>query len=308
MGILMALMYLPFYVLFSVAGIVISVKIGKRRKFSGKEIFGFFVAPIISLCVVSLLWQFWETTGDLDAVRKIQVAAIAGLVIPFVVGAVGSFSPGFSAGAYFSTFTVPWITIYAISNYDSAVNYPLYSSLCKKAEVVFIKDINPAKSVFLNPDNFKSPVPSSKPTHSRSIGLNLLNRSTLMFVERSNEKQSNQEVEVYEKISINGERKNLSKYKSETKFITEVVSEISSEYAVISYDLDIPNQKENEIFGSRIEIYARNDNEMIAYAQYYWDSKAFRACPDENTGGIAHRFIGSALNIVDDDRSMKTPR
>jgi len=113
MGIVLIVMYLPFYLILSVVGIVSAIKIGKRADNDAGLVYivDFIVAPLVSFLVVLLVWHFWEPVGDAQSVRKIQVVAIVGLVVPFVVAVAGSRSSKFCAGALFSIFTIPWLHI-----------------------------------------------------------------------------------------------------------------------------------------------------------------------------------------------------
>lgn len=111
MGIALAVMYLPFYVVFSILGVVLARNLIKGSESGGSQVTGFCVAVLVVVLTTILLWKFYDGVGDAGAVRKLQIIALSGLVAPYVVGIVGLLSRGFSAGAFFSAFTAPWLQL-----------------------------------------------------------------------------------------------------------------------------------------------------------------------------------------------------
>jgi hypothetical protein len=111
MGIALIMLYLPFYIVFSILGFVLCRNLLKGTESSAGEVIGFFVAVLAVVLTTILVWKFHSGEGDAGGLRKLQFLALSGLVAPFVVGIAGILSRGFSAGAYFSVFTAPWVQL-----------------------------------------------------------------------------------------------------------------------------------------------------------------------------------------------------
>ncbi|MCG7945944.1 MAG: hypothetical protein N0C84_06315 [Candidatus Thiodiazotropha taylori] len=315
MGIAIAVVYLPLYIVFSIIAVISARGINKSIKepeFTDKFIFkrkavGFMIAIIVTWILIWLVPVKGNT--DFEALFIQLGLTLAGpAVLVLVVSILFSKSNTrkyFSVGALLSTVVIPWITLLAATNYYNVINYPAYWYKCANAEVVFIKDVKPSKSVFIQKDSFTS-ARKGYQSETRSIGLFLLNQSKLEYIERPIKKENARNNPIYERISIQGDRVFRSNGGKKTKYIIEEVEEITSEYEVKHSRLDFLNEKEDGIGGSRIEIYDRKDNELIAHAQYYWDNKTFKSCPDEAHQGLfVYKFIATALNVISRDSGIK---
>lgn len=78
----------------------------------------------------------------------------------------------------------------------------------------------------------------------------------------------------------------------------EPVEELTAEYEVRPTRLTLDQGAELGLGGARIEIRRRLDNHLVAYAQYYWNNREFRACPQESHSGMfIYHFVAGALGV-----------
>jgi hypothetical protein len=233
------------------------------------------------------------------------------LIAPFVIGIPlliaarfvilesRTFISQLGIGALHSIIVIPFIAVFCTLYYRDMVNYPSFSRLCRSAEIKSLVHIEPAKSVALLPDNF-SVVPSGQQAYARSLGEAILNYSQLEFIERFviKEKSGAENQRKYERISAIGERilhwDTISKKQTEIKH--DLIDTRTAEYEIKPVRLQLPDEAKLGIGGSRIEIRRTANNELIAYAQYYWDNKTFKVCPEEVHKDFPVGFITSALN------------
>ena len=89
MGIALIMLYLPFYIVFSILGFVLCRNLLKGTESSAGEVIGFFVAVLAVVLTTILVWKFHSGEGDAGGLRKLQFLALSGLVAPFVVGIAG---------------------------------------------------------------------------------------------------------------------------------------------------------------------------------------------------------------------------
>lgn len=313
MGIAIAIFYLPLYIVFSIIAVVSAERINKNikeSKFTNILIFKYKVKGFViaTLTTWLLIWLV-PVKGNTDF-EALYIQLGLTLVVPAALASF-VFSKSetrkyLAVGALLSTTAMPWVTLFAAFNYYNVINFPAYWYSCTNAEIVFIKDVKPANSVFLHKDVFTRASKGSQ-SETRPIGLFLLNQSKLKYIERPMQQDDKKLKPIYEKISIKGDRVFRSKSGENTKFSTEKVEMVTSEYEVIPTRLDFPNERKNGIGGSRIEIYSRKDDELIAYAQYYWDNKTFKSCPSEAHQGLfVYKFIATALNIFNSASSIES--
>ncbi|MES2826302.1 MAG: hypothetical protein V4732_22095 [Pseudomonadota bacterium] len=175
-----------------------------------------------------------------------------------------------------------------------------YSRLCDSAEIKILEPVKGAKSIVLMPDSF-SVMAQGRQTERGSWTAYLLNQSLLDFIERPATKETGiAGTTEYERVSTIGERILRSKPGSnaQTKYVYEPINEITAEYEIHSEKLTLERGAELGLGGARIEIRRRNDGHLVAYAQYYWSNKEFRACPKESHNGLfIYKFIAGALNV-----------
>lgn len=175
-----------------------------------------------------------------------------------------------------------------------------FTRLCNSAEIKVLERVQGAKSIALLPDSFSS-MAAGQQAETRPRSRFLLNQTMLEFIERPATTESGLKGKAkYERISTVGERILRSKGGSaaRTKYIFEPIEELTADYAVLPAPIKIEQGAEMGLGGARIEIRRRRDNHLVAYAQYYWSNKEFRACPQEShTGLFIYRFLAGALNV-----------
>lgn len=176
-----------------------------------------------------------------------------------------------------------------------------FTRLCNRAEVKVLERVQGAKSIALLPDLFSS-MAEGQQTETRPWGGFLLNQSSLEFVERPSTKETGIEGQAkYERISTVGARILRSMpntISARTQYVYEPVNELTAEYEVRPIPQNLNQGGELGLGGARIEIRRKLDNHLVAYAQYYWNNKEFRACPQDAHGGMfIYQFVAGALNI-----------
>jgi hypothetical protein len=122
----------------------------------------------------------------------------------------------------------------------------------------------------------------------------------LDYLERPSLKEVSGIAEPLEVLTASGDRlRNMSDNSGKTmKLSYAPANRFTAEYQVRSSTLSIPGGQEHGIGGARIEVVRASDNRLIAFAQYYWDNKAFRSCPKETNGKyFIQWFIADALNL-----------
>jgi hypothetical protein len=195
-------------------------------------------------------------------------------------------------GSLHATLVAPFVVLGISQNYYKIVNYPAFYRLCKSAQVAIHSQIDRPKGVALLPDMYFLPS-KHRQTEHRPIGSFLLNQSLLEFIERSQPVQGAANATVtYERLSKDRENRSASLFKSVR------VDSLMAEYEVRATDVPLPNDVPPGIGGSRIEVRRRADNHLIAVAQYFWDNRGFRACPEEVRNDLfVPRFLMRALNV-----------
>lgn len=316
MGIVVALIYLPIYLIFSLGAVYAAKKVRKitvggentKPKY-GYDVIGFIASTVLTWVLIWLL----PVKGNTDYEALFTQISLT-LLTPAVLGVVLSglikitsvekkkTFAGFVSGVYYSTIAIPWLTIVAASNYHNIANFPMYYSLCYNAEIEFLEKVEPANSVFLSSDLFTS-TPKGRQAETRPIGLFLLNQSSLEYIEKPSEPGSEYK---FDRIHTEGERILRSRSGEKTKYVTNPIELVTAEYIVTPQRIDLPNEKTNGIGGSQIEVRRISDNKLIAFAKYYWDNKTFKSCPSEAHSGLfAYQFIATALNVLNDQGRIK---
>lgn len=183
-----------------------------------------------------------------------------------------------------------------------------FSRLCEATEIRVIEPVVGAKSVALLPDKFAeiqmamNGGMNSMTWNSQSVFL--LNQSLLEFVEVPATKKSGISDQTdFERISTVGERiRRGNDQNKKTQFLIEPINAITAEYEVRPVATDLKELADAGLGGSRIEIRRRADNKLIAYAQYYWSSFEYKACPKEAIGSqFVYRFVSNALGVNNPD-------
>lgn len=175
-----------------------------------------------------------------------------------------------------------------------------YSRLCGSAEVKILEKVPPARGIALIPDSFSS-MPPRQRVETRPWMPFLLNQSLLQFVERPASAEGGFAGKAkYERVTTVGQRilRSAPGSKATTQFAYEPADELLADYEVRPTQLEVPRGAELGLGGARIEIRRRADDQLVAYAQYYWNNKEFRACPEESHRGLfIYNFVVGALNV-----------
>lgn len=175
-----------------------------------------------------------------------------------------------------------------------------YSLACNTAEIKIIEKVSRAKSAALMPDSF-TVVARDRKSETGPWSHFILNQSLLEYIELPKPENSELVSSLpLVKMTTTGDRILRSTYGSDqqTQYNFEPISEISAEYIISEKIIPVEHGKELGIGGSRIEIHRRSDNKLIAYAQYFWSNKEFKACPAEAHNGLfVFKFIAEALNV-----------
>ncbi|MGH8620519.1 MAG: hypothetical protein ACREUB_00460 [Burkholderiales bacterium] len=200
-------------------------------------------------------------------------------------------------------FAAPAVFVFALPLEKMHAMITGFKRLCEKAEVKVIERVNGAKGVALLPDRF-SVMREEKQAETGPWAGFLLNQSVLEFIERPATKESGLAgTAKYERMTTAGERV-LSGLKKRTRYAFEPTDVLTAEFEVRAVPLTVERGAEVGIGGSRVEIRRRSDGRMIAYAQYYWNNREFKACPPETHNGLfIYHFIAGALNV----KNLKDP-
>ncbi len=179
-----------------------------------------------------------------------------------------------------------------------------FARVCRDAETKVLELIPRAKGVALHEDQFFLTSPRHRVETGPLAGF-LLNQSLLEFVERPATKESGIEGRVrFERMTTQGERvlTSMPRSQSATRYTFDAIDDFAADYLVRSLSVDIPNGRELGLGGARIEVTRRADDQVIAYAQYYWNDTEFKVCPQEFDNGLAvFRFLVRALNVRNPD-------
>lgn len=312
MGIGIAIIYLPLYGVLSVVSLIIGIKIQSvesKNEYAAKPRIYVLLGIIFSLFTSLMLIWMVPVHGNTDwnasftQLGLTLLAPIAFGIIFYLFSFIFSNKINyqircFSSGNFYSIIALPWVSLFVAANYSVVVNYPAYSRLCKNAKIEILKeDVGPAKSIALIPDKFVQ-VPKRRQSEYHSAGKYLLNNYQLDFVETSKEEGNDNEVSkpAFEHWTISGER--VLRGTPGTQYLSVNVNDLSAEYIIIPEQIYLPKEKKQGIGGSRIQIKRTSDNILIAYAEYYWDNKNFKACPGEaHKSGFIFTFISNSLNI-----------
>lgn len=216
-----------------------------------------------------------ESTGTRRFARSDCILVAAALLLPLAFGA-----------------TLPVGRMVAMSSE--------YSRLCGSADIKILEKVPPARGIALLPDSFSS-MPPRQRVETRPWMPFLLNQSLLQFVERPASAEGGFAGKAkYERVTTVGERilRSTPGSKAVTQYVYEPADELLADYEVRPTKLEMPRGEDLGLGGARIEIRRRADDRLVAYAQYYWNSKEFRACPEESHRGLfIYDFITSALNV-----------
>jgi len=115
MGILIAGIVLPAYIVCSIIGIVASVKQGRMG--SGEpaalkwRLVGFIFSIVVSVLLIYYLAQHHMPSGEADGFKFIILLGVLSAIIPIIIGVASIGKPNFSAGAFFSAWAVLWVAI-----------------------------------------------------------------------------------------------------------------------------------------------------------------------------------------------------
>lgn len=175
-----------------------------------------------------------------------------------------------------------------------------FSSLCEHSEIKVLEKVKGAKSIALLNDSFTF-MAQGRQAETRPMAVFLLNQSLLEYIERpATDEGLTKGIAKYERMSTAGKRvlRSLPGDNRTTQYIYEPTDAITAEYEVKSTVLNIDRGDELGLGGARIEIRRKTNNHLIGYAQYYWNNKEFRACPEESHNGMfIYHFIADALNV-----------
>lgn len=175
-----------------------------------------------------------------------------------------------------------------------------FDRLCKTAEIKVYETLTPQKGVAVLPDSFSYMSPVSI-AEALPLAEFLLNQSLLEFIERPATKETGfVGTAKYERVSTTGERVLRSQPGSSarTQFAYEPTDLLTSEYEVRPTRLNVAGGEELGLRGARIEIRRRNDDKLVALAQYFWNKIEFRACPKESQQGLfVYHFVADVLNV-----------
>jgi hypothetical protein len=267
----------------------------------------------IGSCIL-LLFSFFKKETSLAILRSISAGAFLSItaVLAFTI-----------LGFYYAEKQI--ITLKFL--YHNIANHSTFSEVCKNARIEIIEDVAPAKSIALLPDSFvhtnsgvtpsrlsswKLPSYNNRLAYGKrtNIGKYSLRLSILDYIERPPPKESSLYGDFkYERLSIIGERilkRQYSAYakREYTKYDRSPASTITAEYNVIPSYLEMPLKKDKGIMGERIEIRKNSNNELIAYAQYYYDLRAYNVCPETaDDPFFVYNFIATALKVDNPNRN-----
>ncbi|MCB1958447.1 MAG: hypothetical protein KDG55_22455, partial [Rhodocyclaceae bacterium] len=301
MGLVIAAIYLPLYGLFALLALVIGIKIQINGEYTSliKRPYLYALTGAATSIALGLvwIWAIYMLAGTRgvgswdDFFEQLAVTLLA----PFAFGLA---TLGIShvrkrrskvrlrhaaAGALYSVIFLPWIALHVSSNYRAVVNGPVFERVCQNARIEILEKVAGTKSIAL--------VPAAIPVVSEHRQMQLerpssffLNQYLLDYIEKY---QAENGGSILVRETISGGRKPKVNHQSAEKieFIEKPIDTITAEYTVTSRLLELENEEEYGIGGARIEIRRTAGNQLIAFAQYYWDNRTFNACPEK-----AHSF------------------
>jgi len=309
MGLILGFIFILTYAL----ALVVAAFIGIKRDEKPKSSFIYSILGFGFVTLIVLFYAFFIPIPDFYTWNGSIIRGIVVIISPLALAILAfSLSGNISSnkfkilnsvgmGALYATISMPWVTFYIGKYYDEIANYWSFRTVCQNAEIRYLVDVPPAKSVLIMPDLF---VETNRGWQSRryNIATLLLNNSVLEFVERTPIKGSVfLGVSKYEKITVNGERivNPPSGADKHTEFIHRGINKSSAEYMVTPKIFELPEMNEKGIEGTRIEIRRKSDDELVAFAQYYWDDKTSKNCPKYTRDNLfARKFIQTALDII----------
>jgi hypothetical protein len=194
---------------------------------------------------------------------------------------------------------------FILAGYNRVANFPMYFKLCSGAEVRILEKVESAKSLSLMPDSFvqTNQIHENGVRRTVSTGEMLMYHFPLLdFVERTSSTRETGPTGKLERITPTGDRlHNIDDRSGKTmKLSFNPIDRFTAEYQIRPSTLPVPEGEERGIGGERIEVVRASDGKLIAFAQYYWDDKGFRSCPNETTKGhyFVQWFIADALNLT----------
>lgn len=311
MGIAFAIIYIPLYLLAVLISSFIAYKIIHKSDSSNKSriiflLVGFILSIILNLILLFIVSTYGEHSWK-PFINQLAITLCGSLILGVSIYAVSyafenklrHILHSISAGALFSIYAIPWIALFLSVNYYNIINYSTFNQLCNDSSLVFVEEVPPARSVLLRTDKFAS-VTKEQQARISSFAKFILNQGKLDYIERPPSKKS----KYYNKSKY--ERIHINKNQLQIEYITQPVDKFSAEYEIISNSLQLPIKKDRGIGGSRIEIRRMSDDKLIAYTQYYWDNKTFKACPRQVHSPIfVFSFIATALNINNPMTNLK---
>lgn len=316
MGLILGFIFIVAYAI----AIVIATLIGINRDKKPRSGFKYLVLGFVFVTIVTLFFAFFVPLSGLYIWNASILRGIVIIFAPVVIAIlVFVFSGNESSnkykilntlgmGALYATITMPWITLYIGVHYHDIANYWSFREVCKNAQIQYLVDVPPAKSVLIKTDIFFE-TRGGNASNKYNLAKLLLNNSTLDFVERTPIKIGDfLGVSRFERITVKGERVLNPKIgdSKRTEFVYRGVNESLAEYVVISKIFELPELHEKGIGGTRIEIRRKLDDELIAFAQYYWDDKTFKNCPENTRDNLfARNFIETALDIAHPESRFK---
>lgn len=238
----------------------------------------------------------------------LQIAST--LIVPFLIGGILIFASHHTkplwtptmlhmgSGALFSLAIVPWVAFAAAYSYYDIINFIPYNRLCSHAEIKYLEEVESPQGIALIPDGFTH-ISKGRQSENNTIAKLLLNNTSLIFIERPPGRKSELYGQSkYEHLVIDGKKRiwNPETRKS-TEYSVTPIDSTTAQYVIKQRKLFVP-VKHRGLGGKRIEIYRATDNKLIAYAQYYWDNKTYKACPDEaHSGPFPYGFVTKAFKL-----------
>jgi hypothetical protein len=193
MGLAIAFVYIPIYIVISILSILIGMKIIKKYK--GK---GFFIVAGFALGLLFTLFLVWlvPVLGHKSWDKFIYQAAstlfapsgLAVLLAMFLAVMPESSKALIGpvlAGVLFSSIFAPWATFVASTNYNKYKNSQALTPLCEKAELKVVEQVSTAKSVAFLQDSFTAFI-EHQGFQSGPQAHFILRKSVLEYVEMPN--------------------------------------------------------------------------------------------------------------------------
>lgn len=316
MGILLAAVFVPSYIIVSLLAIWILVKTKKPSNISDLwYVFGFILSTIIALLLIKVIPSEKGAYGEyspvfyttfLTLVVPAIVAILFTMVSWFFKNKLSRVFECFSIAAIGLTLFMPWITIVAGLIYEDVQSNIAYSKACLNAEVKYLFETEPAKNIYLKTDNYWQFVKNRSSSSSRVSEKILLNHSFFKMIESSKniyEKDRNKDYLEFTQLNTLGEKDVSSEhdFNETVKFKESKYRVSTAEYILSSSESHRASARKKGVNGQRLEIHRTSDEKLIAYAQYYWNStkSGHKMCPEEaKNDSFPYRFITKALNVV----------